>query len=101
MTLLLIASIYALGVLFTTALFRLRPPRWFLAIILDTETDLYKVRPNAGEQTVTDAVATVGRRGTVVMGLIWPLLLAVFALDAPGIARRKYQNRNATRKAST
>jgi hypothetical protein len=101
MTLPLIVSIYAVGVLFTTALFRLRPPKWFLGIIRDTETEMYMVRPHAGEQAVTNAIATVGRRGTVVMGLIWPLLLAVFALDAPGIAWRKHQNRNATRKATS
>lgn len=88
-----IVGIYVLGALATTALFRVRPPKWFLTLVLGTERDLYIARPNADELLVTNVVAAVARRGTVVMGVLWPLLAAVFVLDAPGIAWRRYRDR--------
>lgn len=89
----LIVGVYLTGALFTTALFRLRPPMWFVSMVLGVERDLCFARPDASQQTVNLAMSRTARFGTVVMGVLWPLVVAVIVLDAPGIAWRRYRKR--------
>ena len=88
-----ILGVYFVGVLSTIALFRLRPPQWFLLLVLGAERDLYIARPGADEQQVAHAVAKTARWATVIVGVLWPLPLAVAVLDAPGIAWRRHREK--------
>jgi hypothetical protein len=94
MSLMAILGIYVAGFLATVALFRLRPPQWFLKGALDAEHDLRQERPGHDHETYTMVLASTTRVMTIVAGAMWPLMAAALILDAPAIVIRKCRNKH-------